>query len=73
MLQKISEQGPMEKQPIILTTLGAYKILSSAKVDEKGCFPLASFSRPDSKASPTLKKILAKAVAFGNSGFFTCF
>lgn len=53
--------------------MGAFKVLSSAKVDEKGHFPLASLSPPDSKASPTLKKIFAKAVAFGNSGFFTCF
>lgn len=51
----------------------AFEVLSSAKVDEKGHFSLASLSPPDSKASPTLKKMLAKAVAFGNSGFFTWF
>lgn len=63
----------MEKRLIILTIMGVFKVLSSAKIDERGHFPLASLSPPDSKASPTLKKMFAKAVAFGNSGFFTCF
>lgn len=46
----------------------AFKILSSAKADTS-----SSLSPPDSKTSLTLKKIFAKIVAFGNSGFFAFF
>lgn len=52
--------------------MGAFNVLSSAKVGGKGHLPLACLSPPMSKVSQTLEKTPDKDVAFHSSGCFTC-